>query len=119
MVTMHWNYKDLFRACRLGFSAKKIWMQIVGLVLGGAGYALLTYVAYLASGVPVAAAWERFSLIPFFDPHFASSWATINLHWWSWAIWGLRDSLLSGCCLGHGDCGGQGDNGAASGRRFL
>jgi hypothetical protein len=89
MVTMHWNYKDLFRACRLGFSAKKIWMQFVGFVLGGVGYALLTYFAYLASGVPVAAVWERFSLIPFFDPYFASPEATINLHWWSWVIWGL------------------------------
>jgi hypothetical protein len=89
MVTMHWNFKDLFRACWLGFSAKKIWMQFVGFVLGGVGYALLTYVAYLASGVPVAAAWERFSLVPFFDPYFASTWATINLHWWSWVIWGL------------------------------
>ena len=89
MVTMHWNYKDLFRACRIGFSAKKIWVQFIGFVLGGAGYALLTYFAYLASGVPVAAVWERFSLIPFFDPYFASPEATINLHWWSWAIWGL------------------------------
>jgi len=89
MVTMHWNYRDLFRACRLGFSAKKIWMQSVGLVLGGVGYTLLTYLAYLASGVPVAAVWERFTLIPFFDPYFASPEATINLHWWSWIIWGI------------------------------
>jgi hypothetical protein len=89
MVTLHWNYKDLFRACRLGFSAKKIWMQVVGFVLGGVGYSLLTYIAYLASGVPVAAVWERFSLIPFFDPYFASPEATINLHWWSWTIWAL------------------------------
>lgn len=88
MVVMHWNYKDLFRACRLAFSAKKVWMQFVGFVVGGAGYTALTYLAYALSGVPLAAVWERFGLIPWLDPHLVSpELSAVSLQWWSWAVW--------------------------------
>ena len=84
MVAMHWNYKDLFRACRLAFSAKKVWMQIVGFVVGGAGYAILTYLAHAFSGIPVAAVWERFGLVPWLDPYFVSpELSAVSLHWWT------------------------------------
>lgn len=88
MVAMHWNYKDLFRACRLALSAKKVWMQVVGFVVGGVGYTLLTYLAYAFSGIPVAAVWERFGLLPWLDPYFVSpGLSAAGLHWWSWAVW--------------------------------
>ena len=90
MVAMHWNYKDLFRACRLAFSAKKVWMQFVGFVVGGAGYTILTYLAYASSGIPLAAVWERFGLIPWLDPHIVSpELSAIELRWWSWTVWSL------------------------------
>jgi len=90
MVAMHWNYKDLFRACRIAFSAKKVWMQLVGFVVGGAGYAILTYLAYASSGIPLTAVWERFGLIPWLDPHFVSpELSAIDLRWWSWMVWSL------------------------------
>lgn len=90
MTTMHFNYKDLFRACRLGFSAKRIWMQFVGLVIGGVGYTLLTYIAYLTSGIPLIAVWERFSLVPFLDASFVSIYASaVSIRFWSWMIWGI------------------------------
>jgi hypothetical protein len=87
LIPLHWNFKDIFRACRLGLSAKKIWMEFVGLLIGGAGYTLLTYVAYAASGVPTFAVWERFSLVPFLDPELAPVGIYKGLQWWSWVIW--------------------------------
>lgn len=88
MVVLHWNYRDLFRACRLGFSAKKIWMQMLGLMAGGAGYCLLTYLAYLAAAVPISAVWERFALVPFLDPWLTSTYLqAVPLPWWSWLLW--------------------------------
>ena len=51
MTKLHWNYKDIFRALRLGFSAKKVWMMSLGLLVGFAGYTILTYLAYAAAGI--------------------------------------------------------------------
>jgi hypothetical protein len=100
MINLHWNYKDLFRACRLGFSAKKIWMEVLGVVVGGLGYTLITYLAYAASGVPIAAVWERFSLIPFLDPYFATPYAlAVNISWWSWIIWGVALAYFLLACM--------------------
>jgi hypothetical protein len=90
MVSMHWGYKDLFRACRFALSAKKIGMQFVGLIVAGAGYTGLTYIAYAVAGVPAAAAWERFGLLPWLDQYFVSRGVALaNLQVWSWLIWAL------------------------------
>ena len=37
MTKLHWGYKDVFRALRLGFAAKKVWMTSLGLLIGFAG----------------------------------------------------------------------------------
>lgn len=79
MVQLHFNYKDVFRACRLGFSAKKIWVQFLGLLFGGAGYALLSYLAHLAAGWRVEEVWAAYRF--FFLPQ--------ELPWFGWVIWAI------------------------------
>ncbi|MCH7761919.1 hypothetical protein IIA15_11065, partial [candidate division TA06 bacterium] len=49
MVKLNFNYKDIFRAGRLGFSAKKIWTGFVGLLLGLVLFNLLAYAAFLVT----------------------------------------------------------------------
>ena len=83
MTKLHFNYKDVFRALRLGFSAKKIWMMSVGLLIGLAGYSLLTYIAYLVAGNDLLTVWQSFRLLPFplpLDYPFA---------WYSWIIFAI------------------------------
>ena len=100
MISLHWNYKDIFRACRLGLSAKKIWMQIIGLVAGGVGYTLLTYLAYWASGANLTAVWERFALIPLLDPYYVSANGPgASIYWWSWVIWAIGIAWFAATCL--------------------
>jgi hypothetical protein len=100
MASLHWNYKDVFRACRLAFSAKKIWMQMIGLAVGGIGYSLLTYLAYATSNVPLAIVWERFSLIPFLDNFvLAPEVRFTDVQWWSWLIWAVGVAWFLLVCL--------------------
>ena len=40
MTQLHFGYKDVFRALRLGFSAKKVWMLCVGMTVGTAVYSI-------------------------------------------------------------------------------
>jgi hypothetical protein len=95
-MSLHWNYKDVFRACRLSFSAKKIWMQMVGLIFGGVGYSLLTYLAYWASGANLSDVWARFTLIPFLDGYYMEA---APIQWWSWVIYALATIWFVVCCL--------------------
>ena len=80
MTKLHWGYKDVFRALRLGFSAKKVWMMSLGLLFGFAGYAILTYVAYVAAGTDFLTIWQTFRLLPFPSP------VDYAFPWYSWVI---------------------------------
>ncbi|MGB9742858.1 MAG: hypothetical protein ACP5JB_05655 [candidate division WOR-3 bacterium] len=76
------NYKDIFRALRLGFSAKKVGMLTLGLLFGFAGYTILTYLAHLVAGNDWISVWETFRLLPFPSPN-------LPFPWFSWLIYGL------------------------------
>ncbi len=80
MTKLHWNYRDVFRALRLGFSAKKVWMMSLGLLFGFAGYSILTYVAYAVAGTDVLTVWQTFRLLPFPSP------LDYAFPWYSWLI---------------------------------
>jgi hypothetical protein len=75
----HFNYKDVFRACRLGFSAKKIWMSFVGMLIGFAGYCIISYIAYLLAGWRIEEIWVDFRLLPFPQA----------FPWYSWIVWAV------------------------------
>lgn len=70
MVKLHFNFKDIFRAPRLAFSPKKIWIQFLGFLFGWLGYFLLTYLAVgLAKNFGIseygwAETWNAYKLFP-------------------------------------------------------
>jgi hypothetical protein len=83
MTKLHWNYRDVFRALRLGFSAKKVGMMSLGLLIGIAGYSILTYVAYAVAGTDSLTVWQTFRLIPFPSP------LDYAFPWYSWLIYAV------------------------------
>ncbi len=93
MTKLHFSYKDVFRALRVGFSAKKVWMMFIGMFVGFAGYGVLTYLAYLISGNDFLTVWENFRLLPFPEPEI---WP---FPWYSWAIYALGVLWLVVSCL--------------------
>ncbi len=78
MTNLHFNYKDVFRAGRLGFSAKKIWLAFLGLLIAYIGYGILSYLAYIAGGIEIGEVWEVYRLVPMYPT---------GLPWFSWIIW--------------------------------
>jgi hypothetical protein len=99
MTKLHWSYKDVFRALRLGFSAKKVWMMSLGLLVGFAGYTILTYIAYAAAGSDFLTVWQTFRLLPFPSP------VDYGFPWYSWVIfaaavvWFLCVLLITGTAV--------------------
>ncbi len=80
MFKLHFNYKDVFRAGRLGFSAKKMWIQFLGFLLAYAGYIILAYLAHMAGGLTLANIWDTYHLVPLYPA---------GLVWYSWVIWAV------------------------------
>lgn len=83
MTTLHWNFKDLFRSLRLGFSAKKVWMCGLGLSVGLVAYSGFTYLAYLVAGHDVLKVWEIYRLLPFPEPGF------LPFTWFAWLVYAI------------------------------
>jgi len=80
MLKMYFNFKDVFRAARLGFSPKKIWVFFCGLLLGLTVYNLFSYLAHAAAGRALADTWAIFGLLPLPWPDFG---------WAAWILWFL------------------------------
>ena len=80
MLKMYFNFKDVFRAARLGFSPKKIWAFFCGLLLGLAIYNLFSYTAHAAAGRSLADTWAMFGLLPL-------PWSDFGLA--AWILWFL------------------------------
>ncbi|MBD3285470.1 hypothetical protein GF359_03470 [candidate division WOR-3 bacterium] len=80
MTKLHFNYKDIFRAFRLGFAAKKIWVAFQGLVVGWIVYAGITYLTHFLAGANMAEIWTTYRLFPM-PCCFAA--------WWHWLIWAV------------------------------
>ncbi len=81
-MTLDYVWKDVFRGGRLGFSPKKIWVAVKGLLYGITGYAVLTYLSLMVSGWQIQKIWQEFRYIPF--PFFQG-----NLIWYGWIIWAV------------------------------
>jgi len=78
VTNLHFNYKDVFRAGRLGFSAKKIWLAFLGLLIAYIGYGILSYLAYIAGGIEIGEVWDVYRLVPMYPS---------GLPWFTWLIW--------------------------------
>lgn len=77
MTQLHNNYKDIFRALRLGFSAKKIAMMICGYIIAMVGYCILSYIAHLSAGWTFFEIWDAYRLFPVPE----------SFPWYGWIIW--------------------------------
>jgi len=78
VVKLHFNYKDVFRAARLGLSFKKILIQLIGFIIGFLGYDLFAYLAHVSGGWSWVEIWDQFRLCPIYP---------IGFPWYSWLIW--------------------------------
>lgn len=63
-MTLHFDSRDLFRCVRLGWSGKKIWIGLMGLVLAWVGYSVLVVIAHWHNGMSVSALWHQYGLFP-------------------------------------------------------
>ncbi|MDI6840831.1 MAG: hypothetical protein QMD71_08320 [bacterium] len=79
---MHFNFADVVRAPRLGFSAKKIWVGFLGLLLGTILYSVMGYFAYVTSpDWTWTEVWRAFKYIPV--PVIGET----HLMWYGWICW--------------------------------
>ena len=63
MQKLRFDYRDVFAASRLGFSLQRMWIQLVGLIVGYGGYLVFTYLSYVLSGQGLAETWSKYGLI--------------------------------------------------------
>ena len=62
---LHFNYRDIFLAPRLGLSPKKIWIFVLGNLTGYIGYWLLSIIAMIVSHVDLIDAIHNYGLYPY------------------------------------------------------
>jgi hypothetical protein len=79
MTELHFNYKDLFRSLKLGFSLKKILMAGSGLLCGIIGYNIFAYLGFLSSGYSFKLIWDTYRVLPMPE----------GLAVWGWFLWTL------------------------------
>jgi hypothetical protein len=63
-VSLHFNFKDVFRAARMGFSVKKMWVVFLGLLVGTIIYSIFAYIALLLSGLTLSEIWSAYRYVP-------------------------------------------------------
>ena len=63
-MTLHFDSRDLFRCVRLGWSGKKIWVGLIGLLFSWVGYSALLVIAHWRAGTSLSALWHRYGLFP-------------------------------------------------------
>lgn len=64
MLSLRFDFRDLFKAPRLAFSLQRIWIMLVALGTGLILYNLFTYIALLMGGLNLTDAWQRFGILP-------------------------------------------------------
>jgi len=88
MLKLRFNYRDLFNAPRLAFSIQRIWIQFIGLVIGYAGYLVLTYLSYFLNNYNFEIVWKKYGLLPCL---FASGEV---FPWYSWVLFAIGTVFL-------------------------
>ncbi len=88
MTALKFDVRDLFRAPRLALSLQRMWIQLVGMIVGFVGYLILTYLSYLSAGVGIGTTWARYGLLPCL---FAANEA---FPWYAWLIYAVADLVI-------------------------
>ena len=84
-----YSFAQVVRAPRIAFSAKKIWIAFLGLLVGVIVYSVLTYVAYsILPEWTVKEVWRTYRYIPVPVP------GVTHFPWYSWTIWGIGVALF-------------------------
>lgn len=87
MVPLHFNFKDVFRAPKLGFSAKKIWIHFTAFFYSLLIYNILVYLGGVLSGNKFLDMWRVMHFFPCplssaFKSHaFSWTWYADILFW--------------------------------------
>ena len=50
MVSLQFDFRDIFRSNRIAFSLQRIWIQFLGLTVAYFGYLVFTYVSLIIAG---------------------------------------------------------------------
>ncbi|MGQ9706163.1 MAG: hypothetical protein ACUVWP_04065 [bacterium] len=64
MISLHFDIRDIFRAVKLGFAAKKIWVHFTYLFYGLLIYDILTYLGAKISGYNIEEMWQAYHFFP-------------------------------------------------------
>jgi len=86
MVSLRFDYRDIFKSARLAFSFQRLWIQFVGLFFGYLGYVIFTYVSLLVSGYDIGRFWARFGLVPTIADQY--------LPWFGWVLFIIGAVIL-------------------------
>ncbi|MBN1542096.1 hypothetical protein JW992_08095 [candidate division KSB1 bacterium] len=89
MLTLRFDVRDLFRALRIALSLQRMWIQLIGLSVGLAGYWILTYAGFGISGYSLTEIWEQYGLL------ICVFQTGLFLNWISWIFFGLAFLILS------------------------
>ncbi len=79
-VNLHFDFRDVFRAARLGLAGKKIWVQFCGILFGYIAYLIFNYIALLAKGMNIGEIWRLYALFPL---------PFLGFPWFGWVIFGV------------------------------
>ncbi|HOK22986.1 MAG TPA: hypothetical protein PKU94_02170 [Candidatus Hydrothermia bacterium] len=63
-AVLSYSFRDVWNSIKYGFSFKKLWTQLIGLVLGTICYSIFAYLALLASGLSFGEIWYYWKFIP-------------------------------------------------------
>jgi hypothetical protein len=65
MEQFHFNYKDISRINRYGFSVRRIGIHLIGILLGYLIYEILVYLTlFIVDGTKAQAFWKTYGLLP-------------------------------------------------------
>jgi hypothetical protein len=64
MIKLHFDVRDIFRVVRLGWSGKKIWVGMCGILAAYLGYSILVTLSHLSAGMSLGQVWHRYGLFP-------------------------------------------------------
>ena len=64
LTNLYYDFRDLFRAPRLALSGKKIWIFILGNLVGFISYWILSYASLLLSGMSMQSSINKYGLYP-------------------------------------------------------
>ena len=63
-LKLYYDFRDLFLAPRLALSGKKIWILIIGNLIGFINYWILSYLSIILNNTTLPAAVEKYGLYP-------------------------------------------------------